>query len=164
MKDTDSDDVTVYRLGSGCDLADIEEGNIYQGKVQGFANFGMFVQINDRIKGLVHKTNMKGEHTERDSILVRVRQIRPNGNIDLEEVIIQVYQVQNVDRKSTTVRIADLSGKIGEPSQSKARSPRSSRPADRPSSPSLTRPAPRTLPHLSKQASGHTRKPRWETW
>jgi len=113
MKDTDSDDVTVYRLGSGCDLADIEEGNIYQGKVQGFANFGMFVQINDRIKGLVHKTNMKGEHTERDSILVRVRQIRPNGNIDLEEVIIQVYQVQNVDRKSTTVRIADLSGKIG---------------------------------------------------
>ncbi len=113
MKDTDSDDVMVYRLGSGCDLADIEEGSIYQGKVQGFANFGMFVQINDRIKGLVHKTNMKGEHKERDSILVRVRQIRPNGNIDLEEVIIQVYQVQNVERKSTTVRIADLSGKIG---------------------------------------------------
>ena len=113
MKDTDSDDVMVYRLGSGCDLADIEEGNIYQGKVQGFANFGMFVQINDRIKGLVHKTNMKGEHKERDSILVRVRQVRPNGNIDLEEVIIQVYQVQNVERKSTTVRIADLSQKIG---------------------------------------------------
>jgi RecJ-like exonuclease len=110
---TDSDDVMVYRLGSGCDLADIEEGNVYQGKVQGFANFGMFVQINDRIKGLVHKTNMKGEHKERDSILVRVRQIRPNGNIDLEEVLIQVYQVQNIERKSTTVRIADLSGRIG---------------------------------------------------
>jgi RecJ-like exonuclease len=113
MKNTETDDVTVYRLGAGCDLADIEEGNVYQGKVQGFANFGMFVQINDRIKGLVHKTNMKGEHKERDSILVRVRQIRPNGNIDLEEIEIQVYQVQNVERKSTTVRIADLSGKIG---------------------------------------------------
>ncbi|NMB77503.1 MAG: S1 RNA-binding domain-containing protein [Methanomicrobiales archaeon] len=113
MKNTDSDDVMVYRLGSGCDLADIEEGNIYQGKVQGFANFGMFVQINDRIKGLVHKTNMKAEHKERDSILVRVRQIRPNGNIDLEEVQIQVYQVTNVERKSTTVRISDLSGKVG---------------------------------------------------
>lgn len=113
MKDTDSDDVMVYRLGSGCDLADIEEGNIYQGKVQGFANFGMFVQINDRIKGLVHKSNMKGEHKEKDSILVRVRQIRPNGNIDLEEVIIQVYQVQSIERKSTTARIADLSSKLG---------------------------------------------------
>jgi len=113
MKNTDSDDAIVFRLGAGCDLADIEEGNVYQGKVQGFANFGMFVQINDRIKGLVHKTNMKGEHKERDSILVRVRQIRPNGNIDLEEVQIQVYQVQNIERKSTTVRISDLSGKVG---------------------------------------------------
>jgi RecJ-like exonuclease len=56
---------------------------------------------------------MKGDHKERDSILVRVRQVRPNGNIDLEEVTIQVYQVQNVERKSTTVRISDLSVKVG---------------------------------------------------
>ncbi|MDD1689797.1 MAG: S1 RNA-binding domain-containing protein [Methanoregula sp.] len=113
MKDTLDDDVLVYRLGTGCDLADIEEGNVYQGKVQGFATFGMFVQLNDRIKGLVHKSNVKAEHKERDSILVRVRQIRPNGNIDLEEILIQVYQVQNIERKSTTVRIADLSTKVG---------------------------------------------------
>jgi len=113
MQNNDVNDVLVYRLGTGCDLADVAEGNIYQGKVQGFANFGMFVQLNDRIKGLVHKSNMKGDHKERDSILVRVRQIRPNGNIDLEEVTIQVYQVQNVERKSTTVRIAELSGKVG---------------------------------------------------
>jgi archaea-specific RecJ-like exonuclease len=113
MQNNDVNDVLVYRLGSGCDLADIGEGNIYQGKVQGFANFGMFVQLNDRIKGLVHKSNMKNDHQERDPVLVRVRQIRPNGNIDLEEVTVQVYQVQNVERKSTTARIADLSGKIG---------------------------------------------------
>jgi RecJ-like exonuclease len=113
MQNNDVNDVLVYRLGTGCDLADVAEGSIYQGKVQGFANFGMFVQLNDRIKGLVHKTNMKGDHKERDSILVKVRQIRPNGNIDLEEVTIQVYQVQNVERKSTTVRISELSGKVG---------------------------------------------------
>jgi archaea-specific RecJ-like exonuclease len=113
MQDNNVNDVLVYRLGTGCDLADVAEGNIYQGKVQGFANFGMFVQLNDRIKGLVHKSNMKGDHRERDSILVRVRQIRPNGNIDLEEVTVQVYQVQNVERKSTTVRIMELSGKVG---------------------------------------------------
>ena len=113
MQNNDVNDVLVYRLGTGCDLADVAEGNIYQGKVQGFANFGMFVQLNDRIKGLVHKTAMKGDHKERDSILVRVRQIRPNGNIDLEEVTVQVYQVQNVERKSTTVRISELSTKVG---------------------------------------------------
>jgi RecJ-like exonuclease len=113
MSDNNENDVLVYRLGNGCDLADVEEGKVYQGKVQGFATFGMFVQVNDRIKGLVHKSNVKAEHKERDSILVRVRQIRPNGNIDLEEVLIQVYQVQSIERKSTTVRISDLTDKVG---------------------------------------------------
>lgn len=107
------DDVLVFRLGATCDLADIEEQKIYVGRVQGFANFGMFVLLNDRIKGLVHKSNMKTEHKEKDTILVKVRAIRPNGNIDLEEVQIQVYQVQNIDKKSTTVRIADLATHMG---------------------------------------------------
>ncbi len=113
MENNDSNNVLVYRLGAGCDLADIEAGNIYQGKVQGFATFGMFVQLNDRIKGLVHKSNVKAEHKERDSILVKVREVRPNGNIDLEEVQYQVYQVESVERKSTTVRIIDLPSKLG---------------------------------------------------
>jgi RecJ-like exonuclease len=113
MQNNDSNNVHVYRLGAGCDLADVTEGNIYQGKVQGFATFGMFVQLNDRIKGLVHKSNVKAEHKERDSVLVKVREVRPNGNIDLEEVQHQVYQVENVDRKSTTVRIIDLPQKLG---------------------------------------------------
>ena len=106
-------DIIVYRLAAGCDLSDVEEGKIYLGKVQGFATFGMFVQLNDRIKGLVHKTSMKADHKEKDSVLVRVRQIRPNGNIDLEELLIQIYQVQQVERTSTTVRIADLATKQG---------------------------------------------------
>ena len=97
-----NDDILVIRLGATCDLADVEEQNIYAGKVQGFANFGMFVQLNDRIKGLVHKSNIKMEHKERDPILVKVRQIRPNGNIDLEEVQIQVYQVQNLEKAKLT--------------------------------------------------------------
>jgi len=110
--ETDSD-IIVYRLAAGCDLSDVEEGKTYLGKVQGFATFGMFVQLNDRIKGLVHKTSVKAEHKEKDSVLVRVRQIRPNGNIDLEEMLIQVYQVQQIERKSTTVKIADLRAKQG---------------------------------------------------
>ena len=68
-KTMENNDVIVYRLGAGCDLSDIEEGNVYQAKVQGFATFGMFAQMNDRIKGLVHKSNVKSEHKERDPSL-----------------------------------------------------------------------------------------------
>ena len=86
------DEITVYQLGPTCGIDDIEQGKIYAAKVQGFANFGTFVQMNDRVKGLIHKSNVKTRHAERDSILVRVLAIRPNGNIDLEEVIIPLYR------------------------------------------------------------------------
>lgn len=107
------DDVTVYRMGTGCDLSDVEQGKVYIGRVQGFANFGTFVQLNDRVKGLVHKSNIKTQHKERETILVRVKNIRNNGNIDLEEVTYPVYTVEMVDRKSTSVRLSELSGKVG---------------------------------------------------
>lgn len=79
----------------------------------GFAPFGVFVQLNDRVKGLVHKSNVKVQHTERDPIIVHVLQIRSNGNIDLEEVTPTVYQTQNVTKTTTTVLIADIGKKIG---------------------------------------------------
>jgi RecJ-like exonuclease len=107
------DDVTVYRMGPGCDLGDVEEGRVYIGRVQGFANFGTFVQLNDRVKGLVHKSNIKTSHKERETILVKVRNIRNNGNIDLEEVTYPVYTVEMVERKSTAVRLAELGTKVG---------------------------------------------------
>ena len=49
------EDMIVYHLGANCDLEEVEEGKTYLGWVQGFAPFGVFVQLNDRIKGLVHK-------------------------------------------------------------------------------------------------------------
>jgi RecJ-like exonuclease len=107
------DDVTVYRMGPGCDLGNVEQGKVYIGRVQGFANFGTFVQLNDRVKGLVHKSNIKTQHKERETILVKVRNIRENGNIDLEEVTYPVYTVEMVERKSTAVRLAELGTKVG---------------------------------------------------
>jgi len=70
--------VTVYRLSPACDLSDVEEGTIYVGRVQGFATFGTFVQLNDRLKGLVHKSNVRTDHQGGDDLLVRVKQTRPN--------------------------------------------------------------------------------------
>ncbi|NMA10637.1 MAG: S1 RNA-binding domain-containing protein, partial [Methanomicrobiales archaeon] len=109
----DTEDTIVYRLGANCSLDEVEEGKMYLGRVQGFAPFGVFVQLNDRVKGLVHKSNVKVQHTERDPIIVHVLQIRSNGNIDLEEVTPTVYQTQNVTRTTATVLIADIGKKIG---------------------------------------------------
>jgi RecJ-like exonuclease len=105
--------VIVYRLGANCDIGEVEEGKIYSGKVQGFANFGAFVLLNDRVKGLVHKSNIKLRHKEQDPILVLVRNIRPNGNIDLEEVTPSVFHTEVVVKKSARVMLRDLQKSIG---------------------------------------------------
>ncbi|NLZ30860.1 MAG: S1 RNA-binding domain-containing protein, partial [Methanomicrobiales archaeon] len=107
------EDMIVYHLGETCDLEEVEEGKAYLGWVQGFAPFGAFVQLNDRIKGLVHKSNVKLQHRERDPIIVRVIKIRSNGNIDLEEITPTVYQTQNVIKKTSSVLLSDIGTKIG---------------------------------------------------
>lgn len=108
-----TDSIIVYRLSHTCDLSDVKEGTVYIGKVQGFANFGTFVQLNDRIKGLVHKSNIRTEHRERENILVRVVKIRDNGNIDLSEELIPRYETRVVERSSPAVRLSDLASKKG---------------------------------------------------
>lgn len=106
---------TVYRLGPGCEVDDVVEGNIYLGKVQGFATFGTFVNLNDKTKGLLHKSNVKTEKKEHDPIFVQVNQIRPNGNIDLREVQIEegTYETKLVAKKTVISKLSDLNNKIG---------------------------------------------------
>ncbi|MDD1729968.1 MAG: phosphoesterase, partial [Methanospirillum sp.] len=85
----------------------------YSGTIQGFAAFGTFVYLNSSTKGLVHKSNMLTSHQEGDTILVRVGNVRDNGNIDLEEVIITSYQVQPVVCKKRAIQLGELKGKVG---------------------------------------------------
>ncbi len=105
----------VYRLGPGCTVDDVAEGNIYLGKVQGFATFGMFVQLNDKTKGLLHKSNIRTERKEHDDILVLVNQIRPNGNLDLREINLPEgsYTTELVAKRLVISRLSDLPEKLG---------------------------------------------------
>lgn len=103
----------VYRLGSGCELSDIVVGNIYEAEVQGFAKFGTFVYLNSHIKGLVHISNVKTDHKEGEKIFVLVRNIRDNGNIDLEEMTLRGCEVRQVACKRSQTRLGDLRRKVG---------------------------------------------------
>ncbi|HJJ29809.1 MAG TPA: OB-fold nucleic acid binding domain-containing protein [Methanocorpusculum sp.] len=105
----------VYRLGPGCEVDDIVEGNMYIGKVQGFATFGTFVQLNDTTKGLLHKSNVLTDKKERDSIIVLANQVRPNGNIDLREVILPEgsYETQLIAKKISLTHLSELATRIG---------------------------------------------------
>ena len=110
---TDNGEMNVYRLGAPCGLSDIEEGLIYEAKVQGFANFGTFVYLNSRVKGLIHKSNIRTQHSEGETIFVRVLSIRSNGNIDLQEIVPTRYNLITVSKKPSNIRLSGLKERIG---------------------------------------------------
>ena len=60
----------------------------YRGSVDGFAEFGVFVDIGDRVTGLLHRSELDQrldslDWEPGDTVFVKVKNVRDNGNIDL---------------------------------------------------------------------------------
>ncbi len=104
----------VHILDPACDVKDIVIGEIYQGKVNGLANFGAFVDLSESVRGLAHNKYLKSKPEVGDPIFVAVRNILANGNIELEPVEPKEYNTVEVEKEialSKTVDLAKLVGK-----------------------------------------------------
>jgi len=60
----------------------------YRGAVDGFAEFGVFVDIGDSVTGLLHKSELNQrldslDWESGDTVFVQVQNVRDNGNVDL---------------------------------------------------------------------------------
>jgi len=63
-------------------------GRYYQGTVDGFAEFGVFVDIGDAVTGLLHRSELDQrldslDWDSGDQVFAQVTNVRDNGNIDL---------------------------------------------------------------------------------
>ncbi|WP_336359741.1 DHH family phosphoesterase [Haladaptatus sp. ZSTT2] len=63
-------------------------GRFYKGTVDGFAEFGVFIDIGERVTGLLHKSELDRRldslnWEEGDPVYVQVTKVHNNGNIDL---------------------------------------------------------------------------------
>ncbi|ERH09166.1 MAG: archaea-specific RecJ-like exonuclease, contains DnaJ-type Zn finger domain protein [halophilic archaeon J07HX64] len=66
----------------------LTSGRYYRGTVDGFADFGIFIDIGERVTGLLHRSELDSrlESIELDSgetVYVQVQNVRDNGNVDL---------------------------------------------------------------------------------
>src|SRR6056297_1565386 len=66
----------------------LTSGRYYSGTVDGFAEFGVFVNIGDRVTGLLHKSELDRrldslDWDEGQTVFVQVTGVRDNGNVDL---------------------------------------------------------------------------------
>ncbi len=67
---------------------ELNPSRYYRGTVDGYAEFGVFVDIGDHVTGLLHKSELDQrldslEWDAGDTVFVQVQGVRDNGNIDL---------------------------------------------------------------------------------
>ncbi|MFB6140030.1 MAG: OB-fold nucleic acid binding domain-containing protein [Halosimplex sp.] len=84
--DLHEEDVVFEFRGNRPDQLTVDR--YYRGTVDGYAEFGVFVDIGDSVTGLLHRSELdrRLESLDWDSgdvVFVQVKQVRDNGNIDL---------------------------------------------------------------------------------
>ncbi len=104
----------AYQLSNSCGIEDIRLNRVYVGKVSGVTDIGVFVNLNKRLRGLIHRKNLgNAKLSEDDSVLVRVSNIRPTGEIDLVLNPMDNYAVIEVSKDAPKVKIAEVESYTG---------------------------------------------------
>lgn len=68
--------------------SDLSPGRYYRGTVDGYADFGVFIDIGDHVTGLLHRSELDKrleslDWEAGDDVYVQVLSVRDNGNVDL---------------------------------------------------------------------------------
>ena len=78
----------------GSKPAQLTEGRFYTGTVDGFADFGVFINIGEHVTGLLHRSKLDRRLESLDweigdEVIVQVANVKDNGDIDLDRSIRQ---------------------------------------------------------------------------
>ena len=112
---TDSPSGVVHDLAPGCTADDIEEGVEYVATINGVVEYGVFVDLSEHVSGLVHQSKLAGEYAVGDELVVRLVEIRDNGDLGFEEIDVDVDELDRIEvSHGERVDIDDLGGHTGE--------------------------------------------------
>lgn len=103
----------VHSLSPACDSRDIEVGKIYEGTVQGVVNFGVFVDLNPHLRGLIHSSNINFVPEIGEKVFVEIKTIASNGNIELIPRSLKEYQLIEVEKQLPRRKTTELSKHLG---------------------------------------------------
>ncbi|MFB6233185.1 MAG: DHH family phosphoesterase [Haloarculaceae archaeon] len=107
------DPPVVNDLAPECTLDDLEEGERYHATVNGVVEYGVFVDLSERVSGLVHASNLVGEYDVGDELIVELAAVRENGDLSFTEVRIADYETRSVAR-GESIAVTDADDAVGE--------------------------------------------------
>ena len=84
-------------------------GRFYRGSVDGFADFGVFVDLCPQVTGLLHRSELDRrleslDWDPGDTVFVQVKNVRDNGNVDL------AWSIRQSEREFRGAKIHDPEG------------------------------------------------------
>ncbi len=104
----------AYKLKNSCGIEDIRLNRVYLGKVTAVTDIGIFVSLNKRLRGLIHKKNLGDmRFNEDDEITVKVTNITLNGDIDLIPVKMDNFLIVEVSKDVRRVDFLELQNFFG---------------------------------------------------
>lgn len=71
----------VVELPPAASIDDIEPDTPYVATINGIVEYGVFVDLNESISGLVHESNLEGTYAVGEHLVVELDRIRDNGDI-----------------------------------------------------------------------------------
>ena len=104
----------VYRLAPSCTRADLSTGSYYHATVNGVVDYGVFVDVSDRISGLVHESVLDGTYAVGDELIVELTEIRESGDLSFEPVDLEEDETVERDHDYERVAAGALDGYVGE--------------------------------------------------
>jgi RecJ-like exonuclease len=117
----------------GTDPSQLRSGRFYRGTVDGYAEFGVFVDLSDKVTGLLHRSELDRrleslDWEPGDTVYVQVKNVRDNGNVDLAWSIRQaerefrgaLVQDGERDRDPTAIDETDADGSEADESSDEA--------------------------------------------
>ena len=98
----------VYALDESCDLKDVEAGKLYHGIVSSKASFGVFVDLNPHVRGLMHSSNVGVSPEVRDAVIVLVKSIKVGGKLDLIPKTLTKYETIELEKELPLKNSAEI--------------------------------------------------------
>ncbi len=104
-----ADRTVVHDLAPDCTLADVETDALYHAEVNGVVDYGVFVDVSDAVSGLVHESNLDGDYDVGDRLIVRLTEVKENGDVAFDDETPADYVTETVEHDPILSRVRGLS-------------------------------------------------------
>ena len=98
----------VYDLAPDCTLGDAAVDELYHAEVNGVVDYGVFVDLSDAVSGLVHESNLDDDYAVGDRLIVRLTEVKENGDVAFDDVDPDDYRTETVAHEPTVSRVRGL--------------------------------------------------------